>query len=404
MIFKLNNCAIFTLFLGTVTNDVFVSGRPLFLQPTVPSPLAYYSLTDGSGSLLRESVSNDATAGHVNFDFDHQSHPHQHQPNWVEDEYFGTTIKCGKIVGDSEQKDTLRLKTADYGDSGNFAWSVWFRHDEQKFKDTTREQFLGHGDPMEVMTSRNQVHVQFETTGVVRTHLYDSQDTDRYTLKSSDPYCHTNQECRKPSLAWSDTKPHNYDDKKWHHLVLTTKSDSYKGYEVYIDSKLVSSSPYEGVGENLGFWDCSKYVNCKGVGGDPITPKGPIRLCGRAKPGNWDGDEAEDFAWDVQRYFHGQVAHFGIFDTSLSAEVVKDLYQSYTKAFKMPDHTRLKRTQFDPRVLAAIICSSIGGLAIIVVTIKYFKVPLPSVPSLPKKNEKEEFYSEELDNKDVVMT
>merc|ERR1712176_611484 len=114
---------------------------------------------------------------------------------------------------------------------------------------------------------------------------------------------------------------------------------------------------------------------------------GPIRLCGRAQPANWNGDgDAEDFGWNVQRYFHGQVAHFGIFNRSLPPEVVKDLYQSYTIAYKMPDHTRLKRTQFAPPVLFAIIFSSIGGLIVIVMTIKYFKVPLPSVPSIPSKN------------------
>merc|ERR1712157_461577 len=214
-----------------------------------------------------------------------------HEPNWVKDLSFGQTIKCGKMGGmEVIQKDTLRLKDVDYGKSGSWAWSVWFRHDKQNFFDADREQFIGHGDASDVMTSRNQVHVQFELNGILRTHLYDSSDIDRYHVDSSDPLCHQSQECRLPAVAYSETTTQYYNDKEWHHLVLTTNPGGGKGYNVYIDGLLRSSSPYtEGVGTYLGFEDCAIYKNCAGVGGDAINPIGDIRLCGRAKPANWGG-------------------------------------------------------------------------------------------------------------------
>ena len=48
------------------------------------------------------------------------------QPNWATDEYFGSSIQCGRAG--VWQKDTLSLQDVDYGHSGSWSMSVWFRH------------------------------------------------------------------------------------------------------------------------------------------------------------------------------------------------------------------------------------------------------------------------------------
>ena len=47
------------------------------------------------------------------------------------------------------------------------------------FAGAQREQFFGHGDPLMPTTTRNQVHLQFESSGAVRTIVYDGSDADQ---------------------------------------------------------------------------------------------------------------------------------------------------------------------------------------------------------------------------------
>ena len=153
--------------------------RPSILPSSIPDPLAYYYLNDGTGWNLRESVTNNATAGYVTYE-DTSSHPENAnyvEPNWTSDEYFGNTIQCGRA--DTWQKDTLSLADVDYGHSGRWAMSVWFRHDPENFPGYSREQFIGHGDPIRPTSTNNQFHVQLERSSRIRTIMRDSTDIDR---------------------------------------------------------------------------------------------------------------------------------------------------------------------------------------------------------------------------------
>merc|ERR1712039_866951 len=113
----------------------------------------------------------------------------------------------------------------------------------------------------------------------------------------------------------------NLDDGNWHHLVLTTREDGYKGYNVYVDGILDASSP---AGE--GHSNPADSEIWLAAGGDPIDPIGPIRLCGREK---------ED-RFDDRRYFRGQVAHFSVWNSALSHLDVAKLNVLYTNEYGLP--------------------------------------------------------------------
>merc|ERR1712183_487322 len=173
---------------------------------------------------------------------------------------------------------------------GAWAWSVWFRHEEGvNFPNYQREQFFGHGDPTQPTPSANQIHVQFEKSGAIRIIVADSEDGDLDASEKS-----------------QDTPPGlNLEDGKWHHLVLSTRDDSLKGFNVYID----------GVQRASG-----------GAGGDKMNPDSRIRLCGRETSSGFN----------ELRYFRGQVAHFSVWDSALSDAEVDSLYLAYTSEFNLP--------------------------------------------------------------------
>ena len=114
---------------------------PFEMPANIPTPMAYYFMDEGHGRSLKESVTQDSTAGQVLFvdeteeDVNHddtERYTHQYnqtnKPNWVHDEYFGRTIQCGEITEHSHQKDFLALADVDYGAKGKWAMSVWYRH------------------------------------------------------------------------------------------------------------------------------------------------------------------------------------------------------------------------------------------------------------------------------------
>jgi len=148
----------------------FKESKPDFFPATIPAPMAYYYLGEGGGYDLTDSVSGNTAAGSVDHIEEHQltpgndTHPDPQPgadhsgPNWQADEYFGTSIACGKIDDTIIQKDTLSLADVDYGSSGSWAWSVWFRHEAGvNYPDYQREQFFGHGDPIFPTTAFDQV-------------------------------------------------------------------------------------------------------------------------------------------------------------------------------------------------------------------------------------------------------
>ena len=204
---------------------------------------------------------------------------------------------------------------------------------------------------------------------------------DRYTrdcMKKwcpSDEYNNANPSCYKWFFNTTETNPDAYDcyrrrgayeggksdsasfetlplahtdNHLWHHLVMTTKGHG-KGMNMFIDGKLEATMPrglnceneVTGcVGLNKGMDDPARYFNAMGAGGEPIDPKGDIRLCGRQIGGSvtnslsHTGDE--DFAqFDPRRYFRGQVAHFALWDSPLSQHQVSALLEEYQHMYLM---------------------------------------------------------------------
>ena len=154
----------------------------------------------------------------------------------------------------------------------------------------------------------------------------------------------------KSDSASFETLPLGFTDNgHWHHLVLTTKGHG-KGMNMYIDGKLEATHP-RGlncedeaggcIGLDRGGSDPSRYFNANGVGGEPIDPVGDMRLCGRLIGGaitntlSHTGDEdVADF--DPLRYFHGQVAHFAVWDSPLSHHQVNALLEEYRLMYRLP--------------------------------------------------------------------
>ena len=127
----------------------------------------------------------------------------------------------------------------------------------------------------------------------------------------------------------------------WHHYLLTTRPDGADGYNVYIDGVLRAADPYiEGVGgDRNDFRDRPAnppdgLPGWQTTGGDPTDPVGPIRLCGRAKPGSWVG-RSDPWIWDERRYFLGKVAHFAVWDHSMTAEQAVALHNEYVTKYKL---------------------------------------------------------------------
>ena len=287
------------------------------------------------------------------------------EPNWTDDEYFGASIQCGRAG--VWQKDTLSLQDVDYGHSGSWSMSVWFRHDADNFPGYSREQFIGHGDPIMPTSSNNQFHVQLERSSRIRTIMRDSTDIDRCMRRtapppfatplltaapviacsradtlsdpnsshySGNPNCWQVSSCRgQVSGGSTDTEDlpqvHNT---LWHQYLVTTRPDGGEGYNVYIDGVLRAADPYiQGVGidrvNRNGQWQTT--------GGGPTDPIGPIRLCGRAKPGAWVGS-TRPVIWDPRRYFLGKVAHFAVWDAAMTQAQVVALHNSYVTLFNLP--------------------------------------------------------------------
>jgi len=113
---------------------------------------------------------------------------------------------------------------------------------------------------------------------------------------------------------------------QWHMLTITTKPDGTKGFTQYLDGVARAGTPYvEGVGYDNGY-DKGPYN-----GGDPIDPVGPMRFCGREKPGDWSGEAGARF--DEERYCNLQLAHFSVYSDAMTAVQVEELRQEYFKKF-----------------------------------------------------------------------
>ena len=262
---------------------------PFAWPASVPLPLAYYWLDDGEGSQLHDSISG-SVRGSVTYELADQPSPYP-GANWVGDSKFGTTIACGSAA--TGQKDTLELADLDYGTSGAWALNFWVRNPPgSDFEGAQREQFFGHGDPLLPTTTRNQVHLQFESSGAIRTIVYDGSDADRNSICAPPcTACDDSQsaECRATRssvVASTDTTPvfGSVSDEQWHMLTLTTHPgiSRTKGYTLYIDGETRANSPHiDGVGMDNYRGDPAARAQAAN-GGDPIQPKGPMRLCERA--------------------------------------------------------------------------------------------------------------------------
>ena len=314
---------------------------------------------------------------------------------------FGQTIACGDIDGDKVQKDYITLEDVDYGHSGRWAFSVWYKHEEgQNYENYQREQFFGHGNPLFTTGARNQVHIQFERDDGILAIIKDNDDFDRYTIPCMKQYCCPSEDssqeaCDAFALQWPNCfkgerlefgedqaaedcwrqearDSASFETKRlvdytgnglWHHLVLTTRKGG-PGMDMYIDGKLEAAHPYscDSSGENcVGINKGNTGPNYRnwvtgGVGGDPIDPTGRIRLCTRQLGGAiWNDDfnvPNTATAHNDRRYFRGQVAHFAMWDYALDARQVEALTQEYRKTFGIVHHDGAYTTDWEATCLA----------------------------------------------------
>jgi hypothetical protein len=247
-------------------------------------------MNEGQGFALKDSVSGNANSGKVKYDDGHQTVAYT-QPNWVADDFFetnGQTLSCGKKS--TKQKDTVELADFNYGTSGSWSLSLWFRHWPENFENYQREQLIGHGDALFGTGSPNQFHLQLEKSNKLRT-----------VYNTSWP----------APTRYQDTPVNaNHFDTEWHQYVFTASpSHKLNAWFVYIDGV----SQAEGEGQRKMF--------------DAV---GPWRLCGRLKPATWSGGPPNTTQWDSRRYFLGKVGHFAVWDKALSPSQVTSLYKSYT--------------------------------------------------------------------------
>jgi len=295
--------------------------------------VAYYAMDEGTGWNLRERVSNNATAGIIYYEVAHQvtDRSDQTEANWVEDEYFGRVLACGKK--DGEQKDLIELEDVDYGRTGKFTINIWFRHDQENL-----ENFFGHGDPAQLRVARNQIHWQFQDTGSIRTIMMDGNDIDQYTCphcegKTAVDQCRFEAACTAPYSITTDTlqEQHGVVDSGdlWHMLTLTTHPDGSPGWTVYLDGQVRSRLPYDGHGRY--FADLDQLVQIPG--GDPVDPEGTMRICGRYVDFQHMGFGA---GLVDNRYFLGKVGHASFFDTAMTEAQVGKLLAAYIDHFHLP--------------------------------------------------------------------
>ena len=163
----------------------------------------------------------------------------------------------------------------------------------------------------------------------------DTLSNPNHTNYSGNPNCWQVSSCRgQVSGGSTDTDGDVRDTTNglWHQYLVTTRPDGGEGYNVYIDGVLRAADPYiQGVGidrvNRNGQWQTT--------GGGPTDPIGPIRLCGRAKPGAWVGS-TRPVIWDPRRYFLGKVAHFAVWDAAMTQAQVVALHNSYVTLFNLP--------------------------------------------------------------------
>jgi hypothetical protein len=173
------------VFLTALATQV-AANLPFTMPAGLPDPLAYYWLNDhapgsgvagappgGAGMTVKESVSNVADAGFV--DYDQIDQPQGIYPGvtWVDDPHFGNVFQCGNMDKDGlgEAKDILRLADVDYGSTGRFTLNFWVKNPPgTDFVNREKEQLFGHGDPYEISNAPNQIHLQVENLHVSDAH------------------------------------------------------------------------------------------------------------------------------------------------------------------------------------------------------------------------------------------
>jgi hypothetical protein len=151
-----------SLVLTALATQVAADGHLPFTWPDgMPVPLAYYWLDEGSGTKLKESVSGVTDAGFVDHEIADQPNGVYPGETWIVDPNFGNVFQCGNP--DTMAKDVLRLADIDYGSTGKFTINFWVRNPVgTDFPDREREQIFGHGDPNEITSAPNVIHIQME--------------------------------------------------------------------------------------------------------------------------------------------------------------------------------------------------------------------------------------------------
>lgn len=224
---------------------------------------------------------------------------------WVPDPVFGNVLEC-----DEARQSRVSLPGVTYGQEGPFSVVFWVRTRVEPGK--AFDYAYSHGYKTGSNgSSANLVSLYFPQQehpdyGVMRAMARDANDVAGQA--GAQPFyldtngCVANPKCEAPtnmSLVANDAT--------WHMVGLTTHPDGGKGFEIYVDGEQVSS-----VDSNTIYRDANGN-RLAVTGGDPLELEGDIVLCGR-----------NDL--DPSRFFSGNIAHLMIFNESLTAEQMQDIW------------------------------------------------------------------------------
>ncbi|CAD7694655.1 unnamed protein product, partial [Ostreobium quekettii] len=258
----------------------------------IPEPFAYFPLTGGDAASWPVPY---AQGTPINVDV-------------VDDAAFGKVFQCSEEAG-----SYIVLDNVPYGDSGSFAVSFWTR--SLNNTGNTFQYIYSHAG-LNVSDNpwiKNQVQVYLAETnhssrGILRAIVKDIDDVE--DGEESEIYLDSDGDVSitlKDKAEIQKEAAVNATDGQWHMVTVTTRTDGKKGFSIFVDG-ILSGEMVEDV----------TYTGADGVirratGGDPMRAGGNIYLCGRH-----DGNP--------ERHYDGLIAHLALYDSGLSSEEVKDIY------------------------------------------------------------------------------
>jgi hypothetical protein len=298
---------------------------PLLQKVDAPQPIAFFPLTGGAVNALTLPEYSGTVLGTSNV-------------TWVNDTMFDTVPVCNR-----SNMNSIQLDNVPYGALGPFTVNLWMRRlaGISNTEGNTFQYIFNHASySSEPGYSTNQIAIyladkQHPAFGTVRALVKDSND-DPWDLG----YLDSDGQIESSAARTAAPAHEDINDGSWHMITLTTlptnatvptteeeqqqqqqgasgknSSSSASGYVLYVDGiesgKISQPTPLSD-----GFMSIP-------TGGDPALISREIFLCSRSDVGTTE---------DTARYYDGALAHLMLFDSSLTAEQVQAVYETYNPA------------------------------------------------------------------------